>query len=417
MAITFKKLQLNGWRQFNKVDIEFHERLTILTGGNGAGKTTILKVLSRHFGWSSQYLAVPRKKRKSIVEWFSGIRATENSDQNGRESIGELYYDEGFSTLSVPQAGGAQFNLKLNNQQHVEGLFIPSHRSTGEYTQLTNLPINALGLEQMYSGYRGSVIQAWQGGGGNAQSKPFYKMKEGIISLANFGEGNSYVEGRADLKEALEAFIEVLRIVLPSHIGFNTLAIRIPEIVMKTDSGEFLLDSSSGGLMAVIDISWQIFLQSRLHEKFTVVIDEPENHLHPAMQRSILFKLLKAFPNCQFIVASHSPFIVTSVEESNVYALQYLKDENLSEVSQKTNVVNSILLDRSIKSNPASDILREVLGVPVTLPHWVEEEINDLVDELRANEIYELQDIKSKLTELGLQNQLSEVVTRMLDND
>ena len=40
----FKRLKLSGWRQFDNVDISFEGQTTVLTGGNGCGKTTILNV-------------------------------------------------------------------------------------------------------------------------------------------------------------------------------------------------------------------------------------------------------------------------------------------------------------------------------------------------------------------------------------
>jgi predicted ATPase len=35
---AFKRLKIDGWRQFQSIDIELHPRLTIITGANGAGK-------------------------------------------------------------------------------------------------------------------------------------------------------------------------------------------------------------------------------------------------------------------------------------------------------------------------------------------------------------------------------------------
>jgi hypothetical protein len=33
----FSRLTLNNWRQFSQINIEFHPRLTVLTGANGSG--------------------------------------------------------------------------------------------------------------------------------------------------------------------------------------------------------------------------------------------------------------------------------------------------------------------------------------------------------------------------------------------
>jgi len=67
----FKNLSLQGWRQFRRVDIDFHPRLTILTGANGAGKTTLLNLVSRHFGWASTFISTPKAREKSPDLFYS----------------------------------------------------------------------------------------------------------------------------------------------------------------------------------------------------------------------------------------------------------------------------------------------------------------------------------------------------------
>src|SRR5262249_50617365 len=52
-----------------------------------------------------------------------------------------------------------------------------------------------------------------------------------------------------------------------------------------------------------------------------VLIDELDLHLHPKWQRTIVERLTKAFPSCQFIATTHSPQIVAAVEPEQVLLL------------------------------------------------------------------------------------------------
>lgn len=52
-----------------------------------------------------------------------------------------------------------------------------------------------------------------------------------------------------------------------------------------------------------------------------VLIDEIDLHLHPERQRVVLPTLSEALPNVQFIVTTHSPLVVGSLEASNLYLL------------------------------------------------------------------------------------------------
>ena len=52
-----------------------------------------------------------------------------------------------------------------------------------------------------------------------------------------------------------------------------------------------------------------------------VLIDEPEMHLHLEMQYQILPLLTSLFPNLQFIVATHSPAVVSSIKNATVFDL------------------------------------------------------------------------------------------------
>jgi predicted ATP-binding protein involved in virulence len=53
-----------------------------------------------------------------------------------------------------------------------------------------------------------------------------------------------------------------------------------------------------------------------------VLIDELDAHLHPVWQREIGFWLKERFPNMQFIVATHSPFIPQAADADAIFVLR-----------------------------------------------------------------------------------------------
>ena len=62
-----------------------------------------------------------------------------------------------------------------------------------------------------------------------------------------------------------------------------------------------------------------------------VMIDELETHLHIGLQRKILPFLTEFFPKIQFIVSTHSPYILNSIENCVIYDLEkHIRMEDMS---------------------------------------------------------------------------------------
>jgi hypothetical protein len=408
----FSHLEIALWRQFDSVSIDFHPRLTVITGANGSGKSTLLSILGQHFGWSRPYLSVPKKSKDGSLSYLSGIvddllkRFSFRTQQPN--SIGYVVYADGTRcALSINPSNGVQNGLIFHGQGPVVGLLIDSHRPSPFYNQVGQIPLQPMTAQQSFQNYNGELLSRYSGG--HTGSSPIFRMKESIISMAIFGEGNSTLGGsNQGLWENFTGFNEVLRLLLPPSLGFKTIAIRSPEVVLITDSGEFMLDASSGGIMTLIDVAWRIYMFSRDKSEFVVLMDEPENHLHPSMQRSLMKRLLAAFPKAQFIIATHSPFMVSSVRDSHVVVLRYRSDPTASKVSADVGLagnrkVYSESLSATNKAASAGDVLREVLGVPATMPEWVEEELGLIVERYRGRMLSSelLDSMRAELTTLG----------------
>lgn len=407
----FKKIQIQGWRQFEEIEINFHENLTVITGANGAGKTTILNLLNRHFGWNLNFVATPRQKKKGVLKFLSDLwddpllSKSIGKVPSNEQDIGRIEYSNAnFSSLGVPKEVGQSYNVSIHRQQNVNGVFVSSHRPLYVYKKLESIPTTVDAKDQLFSKYLNDLRARYSI---NSRTiSPSFRLKEALVSLATFGYGNNAVEPNQDAVATYEGFEQALRLVLPKSLGFQEFKVRLPEIVLVTESGEFSFDAVSGGIASLLDLTWQIFMASQIHESFVVIMDEPENHLHPELQRSLLPNLIKAFPQAQYICATHNPFIVTSVPDSNVYVLDYNERQR----------VETTKLDLIDKAGSSNTILRDVLGLKMTIPIWAEERINQIVDQHSNLEFTaeNAQRIRTQMSQLGMEDLFPEVITRVL---
>ena len=108
-------------------------------------------------------------------------------------------------------------------------------------------------------------------------------------------------------------------------------------IIFKTKDGWFRYNELGFGYQSML--SWVVDLCQRMFETFTesenpllesavVLVDEIDLHLHPKWQREIISYVSEIFKNVQFIVTTHSPLIIQSMQEVNLYVLRR-EDENI----------------------------------------------------------------------------------------
>ena len=410
---NFSRLVLHDWRQFGEVDLQFHPRLTVLTGANATGKSTILGVLARHFNWLHQYSTAPVHFQDSRGAWSSvSRRRARQIVARGATEVGRLTYGSGVDTaISVSTDESkkrVQYDLVMPKQQEVDGIYINSHRSIhGTYTKVDNIPASVGTPEDILQDYNKELHNRWAGA--FSKRSPQLALKQALMAAALLGgRGNPYVDADPEAVELWEGFHGVLRRLLPDSIGFNRLKVRMPDIVLETDSGDFIIDEASGGLSAIIEIAWQIYLKSTVCKHFSVLFDEPENHLHPSLQRELMPALLRSFPGAQFIVATHSPFVVTAEPSSFVYALRY---------DPVSGEVGTLLLDYANKAAAAEETLVEVLGLASTSPIWADRKFREIMDDFQGGPVDQdrLLQLRRRLGQSGLAKDFPDALIRIME--
>ena len=223
----FRSLRLGGWRQFRHVEIRFDDRLTILTGANGAGKTTILNMLNRHFGWNLAFVSTPRRKSELIAyfsDYWEGFPlANDLPEESNAQIIGDIEYaNGGQAVIRVPSEVQHEYQISLQGQQAVEGLFVSSHRPVFFYQRVESIPTEPSAREQLLTTYV-NEMRSRMASGGHVHS-PSHRLKEALISLAVFGYGNEVVAPNADFRSTFDGFQRTLRVVLPPKLGFRGFA-------------------------------------------------------------------------------------------------------------------------------------------------------------------------------------------------
>ena len=114
-------------------------------------------------------------------------------------------------------------------------------------------------------------------------------------------------------------------------------------MTLKKNGKKFSLNQLSDGeknMIAMVgDIARRLSmanpkLENPLNGDGIVMIDEIDLHLHPKWQRLIVPRLVEVFPNCQFIVTTHSPQILSHVKAEHIFLLKQ-EENNISIVKPR----------------------------------------------------------------------------------
>jgi len=179
-------------------------------------------------------------------------------------------------------------------------------------------------------------------------------------------------------------------------------------LVISKNNQDFRLEQLSDGekmlLMVVCDIARRLSianpgLDDPLKGSGIVLIDEIELHLHPKWQREVIPALMATFPNIQFIVSTHSPQVLSRVDNENIFLL---KDGEVLKLSS-----NPKGLDTNV-------ILEEIMGTS-KYPRDVDDLVESLFSLIEQRKFSEAEDTRKKIAELSPDNPVLQRADAMIE--
>ena len=336
--MKLKSVEIENYRAIEKLELPLDPSLTLLHGDNGYGKTSVLSAIAvglGHEGMLGSFLDVFIYFCEG--DWREGAG-------NPRVSLtsmnGNVFERQG--TKSVVKRKKAEEEMLANRENLDKALVENIHAESKD------MPIGALyGTDRTVSDVPESVVSPRQ----LPRRIPRLDALKGALSArTDFEDLFSwfYFKEDEELREQKERrdFDYQLKEVFAVRQAISSMLPEVsdprtesnpPRFVVSWESEQgkikkLSLDQLSGGYRIVLALAADLarrmvqgnpHLDDPLKSEAVVLIDEVELHLHPAWQQRILGDLRQTFPNAQFIVSTHSPQVLTTVEPQRIVELYW----------------------------------------------------------------------------------------------
>jgi len=309
----------------------FIHQWTVILGNNNTGKTNFLKAVAGlepivAKNEIDKNYCIPLELEKSFI-----------SDKNDYSIDSELYFSNNLQ-LRYP------FSDKMEVYKEGAHKFLPKKimyiwgynnmsSSKGDYSFFKDLKIYGYGVTRRYnkSGLSDKT--------NNFNSITLFESDTTLINIEDWLLQLDYATKNNDkvaenqlikLKELIKTgiFPEIEEVRFISESAKNYVEFSTKEGWRKLHELGYGYQTT---LSWIFDFSKKMFERYQnsdnpLKEPAIVLIDELDLHLHPQWQRQIINFLTNIFSQTQFIVTTHSPFIIQSIEKINLFVLDRTED-------------------------------------------------------------------------------------------
>lgn len=399
----------------HKFNFKFNKRITCIIGENGTGKSTILKSIAAAIATYDRNDNSPKINKP--LKYLLKMKGISNEGKPLYEEKGSIKLNYRDVSTNKIHSNGLIFDRNGNN------FIIDDPNCDFEINKDQNYKMLIIGFSQA----RGNNSNENQNGNDNytLESPNFEDIAHLITNESNESlegleawlmklraEGfEKQNKGNSDLKEfkIIDYIFELVnKIIALSDETLNHEAAKIaythfyPKagvIAIKIDNQEVPFSIMSQGFNNVF--LWVGNLIKRLSEVYKnsgdfrnepciCLIDEIDTYLHPNWQYSILNILCDYFPKTQFIITTHSPFVLGSVKKEDITIYQVIKEQNDVIVEE----IEDNLYGASMEY--LTTLMRSTKRFPK-----VSKDINAYLKLIRQNKIEEAEMVKLELSDIN----------------
>ena len=397
------RLTISGFRGIIDMELDLAEKLNVFVGANGAGKSSILDALAILLSWFPARIRHAGSSGRKISDL-----EVNNSARQAVISINvELDRHDITWTIVKTKKGRITRRTKSNLSPMAKiaktyQMELQQEENTCALPVLVYYPINRAVLDiplRIRSRHEFGILEAYDGSlTSGSNFRTFFEWFRNREDLENENRKYKYVFFKPDGWQFPDPQLENVRRALSQLLPeFRDIAVRRNPLRMTVDKNgqELRIDQLSEGekcLMAMVgDLARRLAIanpsaENALNGRGIVLIDEIDLHLHPAWQRMVISELPKTFPNCQFMVSTHSPQIISHVAAENLFLL-----------SQASDGIKYSKANESYGKN-TDRILEDLMGVDAR-PQEIKKELRDLYKTIERGELDRAKSTVTKMKE------------------
>lgn len=321
-------IKIDKLRHLKNVEIEISKdelKHLIITGKNGCGKTSILDSIASFLKSleDNQYQNLMNIEKdidsteKNISFFRSEQYLQEDKERQIQQSLSTINY---YKSQKERYLNGVE--IQLCNESSLQDRYDKGEFLLAYYNAKRNIEVlRPSNIEKIELNNKYGLK--------DTPSNLFIKYMLDLKTQQSFARNESDMNTVDEIQKWFDTFENSLQ----ELMGDNSIEIKFNykeydfRIDQKGKEG-FAFYELSDGYSAVLSILMDLMLRMEKNKgkeydvEGIVLIDGIETHLHLELQKKILPFLTKFFPRVQFIVTTHSPFVLNSIESAVVYDLE-----------------------------------------------------------------------------------------------